>query len=132
MKVPLKARDASYIEVGPVGIPDYTERIKIYDYAHEDVLLGEVAGHVFNRYLRFNKSKDWNGEHFEFRLGGSHPYKAILQLHTTLSLAESEKAPQSLRIALYEDVVEELLHKAFEAIDFKHNIEHPDKLVPHP
>lgn len=121
MKVPLKNRPISVVP----GIPDYTsqEEIKIFDYAHEEPLLGEIAGHVFNKYLKFRTQKTQFGTRYEFRFGPSNPNKVSLFLNQQVNEIADPQAIGGLREAVFENACEEFLYKAFEAMDKVHKMD---------
>jgi len=72
MKVPLKNRTISVMPDDPRDLLPPWEEIKVFDYAHEEPLLGEIAGHVFNRYLKFRKENSFDGHSYLFRLASTN------------------------------------------------------------
>jgi len=122
MKVPLKHRAISAV----LGEPQADFRsfeIKTFDYAHENPLLGEIAGHVINRYLKFREESNRFGTIYDFRFGTSNPNTAILQLHQTIDSRDDEESNGRIREVIFENTVEEFLHTAFKAIDYVHKVE---------
>jgi hypothetical protein len=122
MKVPLKNRAMSVV----LGVPsEYTrpEEIKVFEYAHEEPLLGEIAGHVFNRYLRFRKQQSPFGTEYDFRFGSTNPTKAILELRHVVDRHDATQSLGRIEEAVYENACEEFLYKAFEAIDKVHQLD---------
>jgi len=124
MKVPLRNRPISSVVD---GLPDDTtpfHEIKIFDYAHDEPLLGEIAGHVFNRHLRFRKEKTALGRvEYEFRLGSTNPTKAALYLRQYVEPVDLIHSHGGVEEAVYESACEELLFKALEAIDKVHKLD---------
>ena len=95
----------------------------MFEYAHEEPLLGEIAGHVMNRYLRFNKSKSLGSTRYDFRFGSTNPNKAQLYLRQYIDLHDEQMSNGRLKEKVFEQACEELLFKAFEAIDAMHKLD---------
>lgn len=122
MKVPLRNRPVSVVDDVSDRSTTY-EEIKSFEYAHEEPLLGEIAGHVFNRYLQFHKRNTRWGDEYEFRFGSSNPTKASIYLRQIIDRMEDNLSRGRIREVVYEKACEELLYKAFEAIDAIHKLD---------
>lgn len=123
MKIPLKNKPLSVVD-GLPSLDAYPQEIRTFDYAHDEPLFGENRGHVFNRYLKFRKEKSALGTvEYEFRFGSTNPTKASLYLRQYIDPIDLLHSRGRVEEHVYEQACEELLYKAFEAIDKVHKLD---------
>lgn len=125
MKIPKKEKiSVKSAKLNDIPMP-YTEA---WTYNHDDRLFGEIAGHIFNKYLHVKREKDTfgMGTRFRFSFSSSHPKKAGIFLDHFMSDSDLLKNSSSTKIVeyIYENAVEEFINKSLNAVDTVHQLEH--------
>lgn len=124
MKIPKKQdiEIGSFCDPLNTGVPSF----EVWDYSHNNRLFGEIAGHVFNRYLKLREENQplYGGTRFTFTFQTTNPNMAGLYLSNIVTDLEKTLAHSGSKIkeVVYEDAIDNLLHKALEAVDTVYNL----------
>jgi hypothetical protein len=126
MKIPRKINLQAWstIDINPFELD--TSFTKTWHYAHDNRVFAEIAGHVFNKYLEIQEREDKLLLSTEWRLsfGSKNPHKARLHIAGYISDLEKMqvKSTNEIKERVYENAVEEILHKSMDNNDKIHKL----------